>query len=120
MAKPQSKHLTHLLAGLVWLMFVTAWLVWWARPLARDRVEAVVTGTRIDLNGASVHELALLPGIGPRLAQRVVEDRQRAGPFVSVEGLGRVARIGPSVIARVRPLATCGPGSDTQHRQASP
>jgi len=35
-----------------------------------------------------------LPGIGPRLAQRIEEDRQQNGDFVSLEGLKRVRGIG--------------------------
>lgn len=36
---------------------------------------------RLDLNRATAQEIAGLPGIGPQLAQRIVEHRERFGPF---------------------------------------
>ena len=41
----------------------------------------------LNLNQASAADLDQLPGIGPTLAQRIVERRQRLGPFQSVEQL---------------------------------
>jgi competence protein ComEA len=58
---------------------------------------------RIDLNSASVGELRGLPGIGPVGARRIVEERERNGPYRSVGDLVRVAGFGPS---RVRGLAS--------------
>ncbi|MBA3329182.1 MAG: helix-hairpin-helix domain-containing protein [Solirubrobacterales bacterium] len=45
---------------------------------------------RVDLNRATAEELAVLPGIGPTAAQRIVEDRDEYGRFTSLEELGRV------------------------------
>ncbi|MEK7467463.1 MAG: helix-hairpin-helix domain-containing protein [Planctomycetota bacterium] len=36
---------------------------------------------RLDLNVASVRELDLLPGVGPKTAERIVADRAANGPF---------------------------------------
>ncbi len=44
----------------------------------------------MDLNRATAEELAVLPGIGPTAAQRIVEDRDEYGRFTSLEELGRV------------------------------
>jgi competence protein ComEA len=49
---------------------------------------------RIDLNSASEIEIAELKGIGPTLAQRIVESRESDGPFTSVDDLIRVNGIG--------------------------
>lgn len=60
---------------------------------------------RIDLNRAPEAELTLLPGIGPVLALRIVEDRQRNGPFDSVDSLQRVSGIGPRTLENLRDIA---------------
>lgn len=57
----------------------------------------------VAVNRADEGELALLPGVGPALARRIVEDRVRAGPYGRVEDLQRVRGIGPRLVARLRP-----------------
>jgi competence ComEA-like helix-hairpin-helix protein len=57
---------------------------------------------RIDPNRASAPELERLPGIGPALAGRIVEDRDRRGAFSSPEALLRVPGIGPRILERIR------------------
>jgi competence protein ComEA len=49
---------------------------------------------RVDINQAGVAQLEALPGIGPVLAQRIVEERRRHGTFLSVDDLARVQGIG--------------------------
>lgn len=53
----------------------------------------------IDLNTASVEELEGLPGVGPKLAARIVEAR----PFTSVDALFEVRGVGPATFDRLRP-----------------
>ena len=60
----------------------------------------------LDLNTAGVAELDALPGIGPVLAQRIVEYRSRQGPFRSVEELDDVPGIGPAIAAELAELVT--------------
>ncbi len=62
----------------------------------------------IDLNSAGADELSLLPGVGPALAARIVEDRQARGPFRSIEELDRVRGVGPALLRGVRPFARVG------------
>jgi competence protein ComEA len=59
----------------------------------------------IDINRATLTELQRLPGIGPKTAERIVEERQKK-PFASVDDLRRVPRIGPKTLERLRPLVT--------------
>jgi comEA protein len=59
---------------------------------------------RIDVNRASLVELTRLPGIGPRLAERIVEYRRRHGPFRKVSDLVNVAGIGPKKLESLAPL----------------
>lgn len=56
---------------------------------------------RVRINSASASELQQLPGIGPALAQRVIETRSR-GRFSSVEDLLRVPGIGKAKLAKLR------------------
>jgi competence protein ComEA len=58
----------------------------------------------LDLNSAGVPELDGLPGIGPVLAQRIVDHRTREGPFTSVDQLDDVPGIGPSIAAELAAL----------------
>jgi competence ComEA-like helix-hairpin-helix protein len=56
----------------------------------------------VDLNHASLEELASLDGVGPRLAERI----QAARPFVTIDDLARVSGIGPKRVARLRDRLT--------------
>jgi len=58
----------------------------------------------LNLNTAGVAELDGLPGIGPVLAQRIVDHRAREGPFRSVDQLDDVPGIGPSIAAELAGL----------------
>jgi competence ComEA-like helix-hairpin-helix protein len=56
----------------------------------------------ISLNTASAAELEAVPGIGPRRADAIIRDRERNGPFPSVDALARIPGIKPALVARVR------------------
>ena len=60
----------------------------------------------IDLNSASVAELDELPGVGPAIAQRIVDHREQNGPFESVDQLEEVSGIGPATLEKMRDRAT--------------
>lgn len=47
-------------------------------------------GARPSINAASVDELARIPGLGPRAAQRIVDHREEYGPFSSWDELRRL------------------------------
>jgi competence protein ComEA len=65
---------------------------------------APAAGSRVDLNAATAAELDALPGIGPVLAQRIVDHRTRNGPFRSVDQLDDVPGIGPAIAAELAEL----------------
>jgi competence protein ComEA len=58
----------------------------------------------VDLNRASAADLEGLPGIGPALAQAIIDYRQQHGPFQSVDDLADVRGIGPAKMEQLRPL----------------
>lgn len=56
----------------------------------------------IPINSAEAEEFAVIPGIGPELSRRIVAYRSEHGPFQSLEGLARVAGIGPKKMASLK------------------
>jgi len=60
-------------------------------------------GERIDLNSAAPEELRRLPGVGPRLADAIVGERDRT-PLGSAADLERVPGIGPATRRRLEPF----------------
>lgn len=71
-------------------------------------VRRLLEGQRLDVNRATVEELQLLPRIGPTLAARIIEERERGGPFRTLHDLTRVRGIGPRTVERLAPLAEVG------------
>lgn len=59
----------------------------------------------VSLNVATAAELETLPGIGPVLAARIVEDRLANGPYASVADLARVSGVGDVMVASLDGLA---------------
>lgn len=71
---------------------------------------AATTGEqRIDVNTASAALLDSLPGIGEVRSQRIVESRDRDGPFSRPEELVERGLIPQSVLEQIRELITIGP-----------
>lgn len=63
---------------------------------------AGVAGALIDLNGADVAALDGLPGVGPVLAQRIVDWRTEHKRFTTVDELGEVSGIGDKLLSQIR------------------
>jgi competence protein ComEA len=80
-------------------------------PLVGEDAPLLVAGEPVpqgpvDVNRASAGELDDLPGIGPATAAAIVTERERNGPFVSVDDLDRVQGIGPVKLEGLRDLVT--------------
>ena len=56
----------------------------------------------VDLNRAGPAQLETLTGIGPALAEAIIEHRERTGPFAVVDDLLAVSGIGPAKLDRIR------------------
>ena len=72
----------------------------WDRRLAEAR--------QVDVNTADASQLERLPGVGPALARRIVEDREARGAFHSLEDLARVRGIGSKTLDGARDYIAIG------------
>ena len=63
-------------------------------------------GGLIDLNTADATALDSLPGVGPVIAQRILDWRTEHGRFTSVDELGEVTGIGDKLMAQIGPRVT--------------
>jgi competence protein ComEA len=75
-------------------------------PVASAAIAPATPNAPIDLDAASEADIETLPRIGPALARRIVEDREKNGAFGSLEGFERVRGVGPSLAAAVRERVT--------------
>jgi competence protein ComEA len=62
--------------------------------------------SKININTASVAELDTLPGIGPALAQRIIDYRTQHGDFKTIEDLKKVRGIGEALFNQIKDLIT--------------
>ena len=63
---------------------------------------------KVNLNTATVSQLEDLPGIGPALAARIVEHRQKNGAFKSVEDLMAIKGIGEKNFSKIQGYLSVG------------
>ncbi len=66
------------------------------------KVKATATATEsgpVHINTADATELERLPGVGPSLAQQIIEYRTKNGPFKSMADLDKVSGVGPAKLA---------------------
>ena len=72
-----------------------------AAPVAKPTVT-------VNINTATATELEQLPGIGAKTAARIVDYRQKKGPFKKIEELMNVQGIGEKSFLKLRPQLTVG------------
>ena len=65
-----------------------------------------ILGRPIPLNQAKAEDFDRLPGIGPGLAQRIVDYREQQGPFPDLESLKEVKGIKEKTLGKIRPYLT--------------
>jgi len=70
---------------------------------------AVAAKPAINLNSATVEQLETLPGIGRKVAERILEYRTKSGGFKKIEELMNVKGIGEKSFLKLKPLVVVPP-----------
>jgi len=85
-----------------------------AFPVPRARISPTpappppVDPRPLDINHATVEQIARLPGVGPSLARRIVDERDRIGRFDSPDGLRGILGLGRKKVTALREYVTVG------------
>ena len=74
-----------------------------AAPAAKPNPTA-----KVNINTATVDQLTALPGVGPKLAARIVEHRQKTGGFKSTQELMNVKGVGEKNFTKIQSYLTVG------------
>ncbi|HMQ50768.1 MAG TPA: helix-hairpin-helix domain-containing protein [Anaerolineae bacterium] len=82
-----------------------------ATPVAEGRMQTGIIidpapGGLINLNTATTEQLDSLPGIGPAIAQRIIDYRESVGGFTTIEEITQVSGIGEATFAKIKASIT--------------
>jgi competence protein ComEA len=75
-------------------------------PAATEKPASAGGDKLVNINTADAGQLATLPQVGPKMAQRILDYRKGNGSFKRVQDLMKVKGIGEKVFARLQPLIT--------------
>ncbi|MDO9099435.1 MAG: helix-hairpin-helix domain-containing protein [Caldisericota bacterium] len=70
---------------------------------APESVSTGIPSSRVNLNSCTAAELDALPGIGPALAERIVEFRKQQGQFGSIDELRKVQGVKKALASSLKP-----------------
>jgi competence protein ComEA len=79
-----------------------------APPSQGGSAPGAATG-KININTASAEELDKLPGIGPSIAQAIIDYRTKNGLFKQIEDINDVKGIGDALFEKIKDQITVGP-----------
>lgn len=74
-----------------------------AAARAGERLPVERPSGAVNVNAAGEDELCGLPGIGPKLAQRIIDEREQNGAFAFAEDLLNVRGIGEKTLQKLLP-----------------
>jgi len=67
---------------------------------------AATAAAPVNLNTATAEQLATIPGVGPKMAERIIDYRQKNGGFKKIEDLMNVSGVGEKSFLKMKPLIT--------------
>ncbi|MFN3168896.1 MAG: ComEA family DNA-binding protein [Phycisphaeraceae bacterium] len=109
----QQRHQAIAIGMLACLLMASVLLSAATRPEPREAFAASESVTfRIDPNLADAPTLCLLPQVGPGIAERIVNDREVNGPFVSADDMQRVPYVGAKTKAAFAPWVVFEPAPE--------
>jgi comEA protein len=76
--------------------------------LASAYAQSAAPKAKVNINTASASELEILPRVGPKVAQRIVDFRTKNGNFKRIEEIMKVQGIGEKVFENIKDLITVG------------
>jgi competence protein ComEA len=79
---------------------------------AQEGPRTAPAASPINLNTATADQLEALPGIGPATATRILEYRQKNGPFKKIEDLMNIKGIGEKSFLKLKPLVSVTPSRE--------
>jgi competence protein ComEA len=71
----------------------------------------------VNLNTATAEQLATIPGVGAKTAERIIEYRQKNGAFKKVEDLMNVSGVGEKSFLKMKPLITVAAAKTTAQNE---
>ena len=92
----------------LWVAVVLGCIWYFVTERGFDPVDIDEAPTRhvqflVEINSASKHEFACLPGIGAKTASRITAWREQNGPFETIESLVEVPGVSPKMLEKLRP-----------------
>jgi len=88
-----------------------------SRSGSKSAGAAASTGAIVNINTASAGDLEALPGIGAKTAARIVEYRQKNGPFKKIEELMNVRGVGEKNFLKLKAQVTVAAKVDRAPQQ---
>jgi competence protein ComEA len=103
-----------LLATVITLFVLTAGDIVFAQKAGGK--SAAAAPAVVNLNTATATQIATLPGVGEKAAQRIIEYREKNGGFKKIEELMNVKGIGEKSFLKLKPLITVGDSKSATHQ----
>lgn len=76
------------------------------KPSVKTYAKKPMPKAPVHINSANAGQLQQLPGVGPAMAQKIMQYRQSSGGFKTVDELLNVSGIGPKKFAKMQPFIT--------------